>query len=177
MLPSLCPAMAANPSVSRFLGGMRSHCSEWRPWPTGAPVIIVRRAAAHIGGDRGSSPREILACRAPDTSAVFAGRRTANAVRHAANEGVRGVVPPGGAPGGAPDKMAVSAIGRATRLRLILGFHAGSWQHRYLDCGTLISERSSAVATPNVAGVDGPPPGRSRQWQAPAWWTRCSVER
>ena len=25
--------------------------------------------------------------------------------------------------------------------------------------------------------VCGPSPGRSRQWQAPAWWVRCSVER
>jgi hypothetical protein len=32
--------------------------------------------------------------------------------------------------------------GRPRRERLILGFHAASWQHRYLDCGTLISERS-----------------------------------
>jgi hypothetical protein len=52
MLPSLCPAMAANPFVSRFLG------------------------------------------------------------------------PSGG--------------GRPRRQRFSLGFHAASWQHRYLDCGTLI---------------------------------------
>jgi hypothetical protein len=30
----------------------------------------------------------------------------------------------------------------AAGIDLILGFHAASWQHRYLDCGTLISERS-----------------------------------
>ena len=27
---------------------------------------------------------------------------------------------------------------RAPRQRFALGFHAASWQHRYLDCGTLI---------------------------------------
>jgi hypothetical protein len=31
---------------------------------------------------------------------------------------------------------------RQGRRRFTLGFHAASWQHRYLDCGTLISERS-----------------------------------
>ena len=35
-----------------------------------------------------------------------------------------------------------SGDGRAPRQRFALGFHAASWQHRYLDCGTLISERS-----------------------------------
>ena len=32
--------------------------------------------------------------------------------------------------------------GRRRRKRLLLGFRVASWQHRYLDCGTLISERS-----------------------------------
>ena len=67
MLPSLCLAMAAIPSVSRFL---------------------------RASGDARMVPR--------------AGGRTAN------------------------------DIGRASRQRLILGFHAASWQHRHLDCGTLI---------------------------------------
>ena len=31
-----------------------------------------------------------------------------------------------------------SEDGRAPRQRFALGFHDGSWQHRYLDCGTLI---------------------------------------
>jgi len=36
----------------------------------------------------------------------------------------------------------LSGIGRPGPQRFTLGFHAASWQHRYLDCGTLISERS-----------------------------------
>ena len=31
-----------------------------------------------------------------------------------------------------------SVSARQGRLRFTLGFHAASWQHRYLDCGTLI---------------------------------------
>ena len=31
-----------------------------------------------------------------------------------------------------------SGDGRAPRQRFALGFHAASWQHRYLDCGTLM---------------------------------------
>ena len=31
-----------------------------------------------------------------------------------------------------------SGGGRPRRRRFSLGFHAASWQHRYLDCGTLI---------------------------------------
>ena len=31
-----------------------------------------------------------------------------------------------------------SEDGRPRRRRFALGFHAASWQHRYLDCGTLI---------------------------------------
>ena len=31
-----------------------------------------------------------------------------------------------------------SEDGRPPRQRFALGFHDGSWQHRYLDCGTLI---------------------------------------
>ena len=30
-----------------------------------------------------------------------------------------------------------SGGGRPRRRRFALGFHAASWQHRYLDCGTL----------------------------------------
>ena len=32
----------------------------------------------------------------------------------------------------------LSGIGRPGPQRFTLGFHAASWQHRYLDCGTLI---------------------------------------
>jgi hypothetical protein len=38
--------------------------------------------------------------------------------------------------------------GRQRRKRLLLGFRAASWQHRYLDCGTLISERSLRLRHP-----------------------------
>ena len=31
----------------------------------------------------------------------------------------------------------LSGIGRPGQQRFTLGFHAASWQHRYLDCGTL----------------------------------------
>jgi hypothetical protein len=67
MLPSLCPVMAAIPSVSRFLRGAEGR---------------TRRAAV------------------------------------------------------------------ATRQRLILGFHAASWQHRYLDCGTLFLSGRYGRGTP-----------------------------
>ena len=64
--------------------------------------------------------------------------------------------------------------------RFLLGFHAGSWQHRYLDCGTLnLSGRCGRGAKPRgrrsaarrqVGGVAGSAvAGRSRRWQAPAW--------
>ena len=66
------------------------------------------------------------------------------------------------------------------RLRFRLGFRAASWQHRSLDCGTLIlSDRCGGGATPHrrraaarrqESGVAGSAVvGRSRQWQAPAW--------
>jgi hypothetical protein len=35
-----------------------------------------------------------------------------------------------------------SGSGRRRLERFLLGFRAASWQHRYLDCGTLISERT-----------------------------------
>ena len=34
--------------------------------------------------------------------------------------------------------LEASGGGRPRRRRFTLGFHAASWQHRYLDCGTLI---------------------------------------
>jgi len=40
------------------------------------------------------------------------------------------------------EPMRASLSGRRRLKRLLLGFRAASWQHRYLDCGTLISERS-----------------------------------
>ena len=60
-----------------------------------------------------------------------------------------------------------SGGGRPRRRRFALGFHAASWQHRYLDCGTLISERSPR-SRHQCRAVRGQSPGRSRQWQAPA---------
>ena len=65
------------------------------------------------------------------------------------------------------------------RQRFSLGFHAASWQHLYLDCGTLIlSGRCGRGAQPRcrrtaarrqVGGVTGGAvAGRSRRWQAPA---------
>ena len=60
-----------------------------------------------------------------------------------------------------------SGNGRRRRKRLLLGFRVASWQHRYLDCGTLISERSLRSRHPKSR--IGGPSGRSRQWQAPAW--------
>ena len=61
-----------------------------------------------------------------------------------------------------------------------LGFPAASWQHRSLDCGTLILNdrcgdgcmpyRWRAAARRQEGGVPGSAvAGRSRQWQAPAW--------
>ena len=63
-----------------------------------------------------------------------------------------GSLPQGGGRGPAPGKIALFAIGRAAwqgdRQRLILGFHAGSWQHRYLDCGTLFLSGRCGRGTP-----------------------------
>jgi|SRR6185437_6461461 hypothetical protein len=63
--------------------------------------------------------------------------------------------PPVRWPGYTPHKMTGFAIGRATRAaarsdrqRLILGFHAASWQHRYLDCGTLFLSGRCGRGTP-----------------------------
>ena len=61
----------------------------------------------------------------------------------------------------------LSGIGRPGQQRFTLGFHAASWQHRYLDCGTLISERSLR-SRHQCRAVGGGRQGRSRQWQAPA---------
>jgi hypothetical protein len=115
MLPSLCPAMAANPSVSRF----------WLSVFKGMPG----RQTSGGTGDRpfgnhdwGARPIE---CR---------------------------VLPSGGQPGGGQQ-------------RLIVGFHAASWQHRCLDCGTLISERSlrsrhpMSCRRPAAAGKEPPMAG------------------
>lgn len=77
MLPSLCLAMAAIPSVSRI-------------WRASVDARIVPRVAG----------------------------RTAN------------------------------AIGRASGQRLILGFRAASWQHRYRDCGTLVLSGRCGHGTP-----------------------------
>jgi hypothetical protein len=41
-------------------------------------------------------------------------------------------------PGPAEGFPGPSEDGRALRQRFALGFRAASWQHRYLDCGTLI---------------------------------------
>ena len=60
-----------------------------------------------------------------------------------------------------------SVGGRPGPRRFSLGFRAASWQHRYLDCGTLISERSLR-SRHQCRAVCGQSPGRSRQWQAPA---------
>jgi hypothetical protein len=61
----------------------------------------------------------------------------------------------------------LSGIGRPGQQRFALGFHAASWQHRYLDCGTLNSERSLR-SRHQCRAVCGQSLGRSRQWQAPA---------
>ena len=60
-----------------------------------------------------------------------------------------------------------SSVARPGMQRFVLGFHAASWQHRYLDCGTLNSERSLR-SRHQCRAVCGQSPGRSRQWQAPA---------
>ena len=70
------------------------------------------------------------------------------ACREARSASHRGVVSPGGRPGCASDKAAVFAVGHASRQRLILGFHAASWQHRYLDCGTLFLSGRCGRGTP-----------------------------
>ena len=58
-----------------------------------------------------------------------------------------------------------SGGGRPRRRRFSLGFRAASWQHRYLDCGTLIlsgrcgrdamsrCQRAAARKEPPVAGA------------------------
>jgi hypothetical protein len=66
---------------------------------------------------------------------------------------------------------------RRRRQRFTLGFHAASWQHRYLNCGTLnLSGRCGGGVQPprsagcrQLGGVAGSAvAGRSRHWQAPA---------
>ena len=47
-----------------------------------------------------------------------------------------------------------SGGGRRRRQRFTLGFHAASWQHRYLDCGTLILSGRCGRGT-NVAPSAG----------------------
>ena len=46
--------------------------------------------------------------------------------------------------------LAMAAIPSVSRdrQRLILGFHAASWQHRYLDCGTLVLSGRCGRGTP-----------------------------
>ena len=61
-----------------------------------------------------------------------------------------------------------SGGGQPRRQRFSLGFHAASWQHRYLDCGTLFLSGRCGRGTP-CRGRRQVAPGRSRQWQAPAW--------
>ena len=41
-----------------------------------------------------------------------------------------------------------SGNGRRRRKRLLLGFRVASWQHRYLDCGTLILSGRCGRGTP-----------------------------
>jgi hypothetical protein len=66
---------------------------------------------------------------------------------------------------------------RQRRERFTLGFHPASWQHRYLNCGTLnlCGRCGGGVQPPRSAdccqagGVAGSAvAGRSRHWQAPA---------
>ena len=75
---------------------------------------------------------------------------------------------------------APSEGGAGGPMRCGLGFRAASWQHRSLDCGTLILDdrcgdrcmphRRRAAARRQEGGVSGSAvAGRSRQWQAPAW--------
>ena len=53
---------------------------------------------------------------------------------------------------------------RRGRKRFTLGFHAASWQHRYLDCGTLILSgrcgRGTSVARPAGCRQEGAASGR-----------------
>ena len=57
-----------------------------------------------------------------------------------------------------------SGGGRPRRERFGLGFHAASWQHRYLDCGTLILSgrcgRGTNVALPAGCRQEGAASGR-----------------
>jgi hypothetical protein len=54
--------------------------------------------------------------------------------------------------------------GGRRRQRFALGFHAASWQHRYLDCGTLILSgrcaRGTNVALPAGCRQEGAASGR-----------------
>jgi hypothetical protein len=53
---------------------------------------------------------------------------------------------------------------RPRRQRFALGFHAASWQHRYLDCGTLILSghcgRGTSVALSVGCRQEGAASGR-----------------
>ena len=57
-----------------------------------------------------------------------------------------------------------SGNGRRRRKRLLLGFRVASWQHRYLDCGTLILSgrcgRGTNVALPAGCRQEGAASGR-----------------
>jgi len=57
-----------------------------------------------------------------------------------------------------------SGGGRPRRRRFSLGFRAASWQHRYLDCGTLILSgrcgRGTDVALPAGCRQEGAASGR-----------------
>ena len=57
-----------------------------------------------------------------------------------------------------------SGGGRRRRRRFALGFHAASWQHRYLDCGTLILSgrcgRGTNAALPAGCRQEGAASGR-----------------
>jgi len=57
-----------------------------------------------------------------------------------------------------------SGGGRPRRRRFSLGFRAASWQHRYLDCGTLILSgrcgRGTNVALPAGCRQEGAASGR-----------------
>jgi hypothetical protein len=57
-----------------------------------------------------------------------------------------------------------SAGGRPRPQRFSLGFRAASWQHRYLDCGTLILSsrcgRGTNVALPAGCRQEGAASGR-----------------
>ena len=47
-----------------------------------------------------------------------------------------------------PSVSRISGTSKSDRQRLILGFHAASWQHRYLDCGTLFLSGRCGRGTP-----------------------------